>query len=159
MVALDTQLPNRRAGALTFPMGALDTQLPSSRDGASSGTTWRAEHPSTSGRLPTPDALLSDFQQRGDLLDAETGGSLQRYTNLTDADTVYASQQANTGDRLELHVICCRLPTMRPSPGHRSRTLDLVQTGGLSRSAAASLGQGGTPSGNNLWVATTAQSV
>ena len=52
-----------------------------------------------------------------------------------------------------------RIPTMRPSQGHRSRTLDLVQTGGLSRSAAASLGQGGTPSGNNLWVATTAQSV
>ena len=36
MLALDTQLPNRRAGALTFPMGALDTQLPSSRDGSSS---------------------------------------------------------------------------------------------------------------------------
>ena len=50
---------------------------------------------------------------------------------------------------------------MRPSPGHRSRTLDLVPTGGLSRSgaslvqAAASLGQGGMPSGNNLRVATT----
>ena len=77
---------------------------------------------------------LQVVNKGGDLLDAETGGSLQRYTNLTDADTVYASQQANTGDRLELHVICCRLPTMRPSPGHRSRTLDLVPTGGLSRS-------------------------
>ena len=62
-------------------MLALDTQLPSSRDGASSGTTWRAEHPSTSGRLPTPDALLIDFQQRGDLQGADTGGdpSTDRY--------------------------------------------------------------------------------
>ena len=42
--------------------------------------------------------------------------------------------QVNTGGRLELHAICYRLPTMRPSPGHRSRTLDLVPTGGLSRS-------------------------
>ena len=33
----------------------------------------------------------------GDLRDAETGGSFQRYTNLSDADTVYASQQANAG--------------------------------------------------------------
>ena len=74
MVALDTQLPNRRAGALTFPMGALDTQLPSSRDGSSSNILGRAEHPSTSGRLPTPDALLIDFQQRGDLQGADKGG-------------------------------------------------------------------------------------
>ena len=54
---------------------------------------------------------LQVVNKGGDLLDAETGGSLQRYTNLTDADTVYASQQANTGDRLELHVIYGRLPT------------------------------------------------
>ena len=46
----------------------------------------------------------------GDLRDAETGGSLQRYTNLTDADTVYASQQANAGgvNALSLQQPLCR---------------------------------------------------
>ena len=38
---------------LSFPIDALDTQLPSSRDGSSSNILGRAEHPSTSGRLPT----------------------------------------------------------------------------------------------------------
>ena len=69
---------------LSFPIDALDTQLPSSRDGSSSKITDRAEHLSTA---------LQVANKGGDLLDAETGGSLQRYTNLTDADTVYASQQ------------------------------------------------------------------
>ena len=47
--------------------------------------------------------------------------------------------QVNTGGRLELHAICYRLPTMRPSQGHRSHTLasDIVPTGGLSRSGAS----------------------
>ena len=52
-------------------MVALDTQLSDSRDGSSSNILGRAEHPSTSGRLPTPDALLVDFQQRGDLRGAD----------------------------------------------------------------------------------------
>ena len=58
-------------GILTFPMVALDTQLSDSRDGSSSNILGLAEHPSTSGRLPTPDALLVDFQQRGDLRGAD----------------------------------------------------------------------------------------
>ena len=104
MLALDTQLPNRRAGALTFPMGALDTQLPSSRDGSSSKITDRAEHllsgrPRPFHRLATY-AALRIFQTR---------------------------MQVNTGGRLELHSICCRLPTIVPtSAGPSSRLHGLV---------------------------------
>ena len=55
-------------GILTFPTVALVVKLPNPRDGSSSKIIGLAEHPSTSGRLPTPDALLVDFQQRGDLV-------------------------------------------------------------------------------------------
>ena len=63
-------------------------------------------------------------------------GDLSTYAALQVVNKGGDLLDAETGDRLELHAICCRLPTMRPSQGHRSRTLrsDLVQTGGLSRS-------------------------
>ena len=101
-------------------------ELPNERYGSSG----------TSGRLPTPHTLLGDFQQcsdlggdlatasqvvnkGGDLRDAENGGSFQRYTNLTDADTVYASQQANAGG---VHPLSLQQPLCRAAihSGRRS---------------------------------------
>ena len=135
MVALDTQLPNRRAGALTFPMGALDTQLPSSRDGASSGTTWRAEHPSTSGRLPTPDALLIDFQQRGDLQGADKGGDYALQLSIWARLASGRDRSRNQPIMLNLSMFrptsnstcfTARLPTIVPtSAGPSSRLQDV----------------------------------
>ena len=59
------------------------SSFPNRSGDPSSGNTCRAEHYYTagyanmvagSGRLPTPHALLVDFQQRGDLRGADTGG-------------------------------------------------------------------------------------
>ena len=80
--------PNRRAGTLSYPTVALVVKLPNERYGPSSGNTCRAEHPSTagyanmvagSGRLPTPHALLVDFQHRGNLRGADPYSDLCQY--------------------------------------------------------------------------------
>ena len=141
---------------LSYPMLALDTQLPNACVGHSailftrriveqyprSGRTpihFRPPPNSTyfAGRLPTTWRSCGDLatalqvvNKGGDLRDAENGGSFQRYTNLTDADTVYASQQANAGgvNPLSLKQPLCRAaihsgrrscsshPRTRPSP-------------------------------------------
>ena len=74
---------------LSYPMLAWDTHLPNGCVGHSATQFTRriveqksiglAEHPSTAGRLPTPDALLVDFQQRGGLRGADPYSDLCQY--------------------------------------------------------------------------------
>ena len=91
-------------------MVALDTQLSDSRDGSSSKIIGLAEHPSTSGRLPTPDALLVDFQQRGDLRGADpftdryfvrsTGLAIYPHQVTPIQVAIHLQQPLNTGGNL-----------------------------------------------------------
>ena len=138
---------------LSYPTVALVVKLPNPRDGSSSKISGLAEHPSTSGRLPTPDALLIDFQQRGDLQGADKGGdpSIHRYlarsTGLAIFVTISPTQVTTRGAALYADGFYTRERFVATSTNEAIPRTSVQHTGGLPGLYRESIRQVATPGG------------